>query len=173
MTSGTATVSVSVRDLAGNTTRQDVRFTVQAPEPPPPPVDCVLSEPEWSEWSVCADNQQWRTGTRTILTAPANGGTACGPVTEIETQACVVPPPPDTTAPVVTVSAVRSGKSTNYVLSMTATDDVAVVSSFLMFDGQMVPNGATVKLGPGTYRLFGSARDAAGNIGTATLLVTR
>ncbi len=42
------------------------------------PVNCVVSE--WSPWSECVDGVQSRT--RTIITPPANGGTACPPLYE-------------------------------------------------------------------------------------------
>jgi len=68
---------------------------------PPAAVDCVLSA--WGPWvpdgawSTCANNSQSRTETRsrTVTTAPANGGVACGPLAEQRTvtQACTVTPP--------------------------------------------------------------------------------
>jgi hypothetical protein len=63
------------------------------------PVDCVLSA--WSmqsatAWGVCTAGQQTRTETwtRTIVTPPANGGAACGPLSEQRTgtQSCTMPP---------------------------------------------------------------------------------
>jgi hypothetical protein len=51
-------------------------------------VDCVLSD--WSEWSECEDGTQTRT--RTVITAPENGGNACGVLSE--SRACVTPPTP-------------------------------------------------------------------------------
>ena len=65
------------------------------------PVDCVTSA--WSDWSTCTNSTQTRT--RTIITAPVNGGIGC-PVLS-ETQACVgtttpvTPTPTPTTAPTV------------------------------------------------------------------------
>ena len=60
------------------------------------PTDCALSQ--WSAWqpvtpwSACVSNQQTRTEqrTRTVTTAPENGGAACGPLMEERTvtQAC-------------------------------------------------------------------------------------
>jgi hypothetical protein len=66
-------------------------------------VNCVVSA--WTfqsatAWSACLNNEQTRTETweRSILTAPANGGTACPALTEtrMATQACTMttPPPP-------------------------------------------------------------------------------
>lgn len=67
----------------------DIRDQINAHlTPAPVPVDCVLSS--WGPWGPCVGGQQTRT--RTIVTQPANGGTACGPLTE--TQACVVEPAP-------------------------------------------------------------------------------
>lgn len=57
----------------------------------PAPVDCVLSA--WSAWGPCVNGQQSRT--RTVITPPSNGGSACGPLTE--TQACTPPTPPPPT----------------------------------------------------------------------------
>jgi hypothetical protein len=57
----------------------------------PAPVNCVVSA--WNVWSPCLSGTQART--RTIVTQPANGGTACPALTE--TQACTVPAPAPTT----------------------------------------------------------------------------
>lgn len=51
----------------------------------PLPVNCVVSD--WSEWSSCVDGVETRT--RTIITAPSNGGTACPPL--VETRDCCLP----------------------------------------------------------------------------------
>ena len=71
------------------------------------PVDCVLSA--WSNWTAtgnwgpCVNGIQTREEqrTRTVLTQPANGGAACGPLVETRTasQACQVanPASPDGT----------------------------------------------------------------------------
>ena len=71
-------------------------------DPAPTPVDCVLSAwGPWvptTAWSACVGGVQSRTEgrSRTIITAPANGGAPCGPLTEsrLATQPCVVEPPP-------------------------------------------------------------------------------
>jgi len=47
------------------------------------PVNCVVSA--WSEWSPCVNGLQTRT--RTVVTPPANGGTACPPLSE--TRSCL------------------------------------------------------------------------------------
>jgi glucuronoarabinoxylan endo-1,4-beta-xylanase len=70
-------------------------------DPPPPPVDCQMSEPTLvsaSEWSACsAEGVQSRTEIwdRTVLVEAANGGAAC-PVetseTSTATQSCEPPP---------------------------------------------------------------------------------
>jgi hypothetical protein len=60
------------------------------------PVDCVLSAfGPWTpvgNWSTCVNNSQTRqeTRSRTVITAPANGGVACGALTETQTvsQTC-------------------------------------------------------------------------------------
>ena len=59
-----------------------------APIAPPasPPVDCVLSE--WSEYSFCIDDIQFRT--RTIVQQPEGAGVPCGEL--IEFRSCVVEP---------------------------------------------------------------------------------
>ena len=66
---------------------------------PPPPVDCVVSAftlTSAGEWGMCVNGLQSRAElwSRTILTPPSNGGSACPALTEIRTgtQACTVPP---------------------------------------------------------------------------------
>lgn len=88
-------------------------------------------------------------------------------------------PPPaetDTTAPVVTVTAVRSGNSKNVAITISATDAVGVIG------GTVQVSGATIKTFSGasytgTFKLkagqivTATAKDAAGNIGTSTATV--
>jgi len=69
---------------------------IERPEPSvseqTPPVDCVLSD--WSPWSACSATcgTGTQSRTRTILTEPANGGTACGDLSE--SQDCNTDPCP-------------------------------------------------------------------------------
>lgn len=86
------------------TTRYQIRYPNRygtATYTPQAPVNCVVSA--WSDWtggtwSACTNGSQTRqeTRTRTIVTQPANGGTACPALTETRaaTQACTVEPPP-------------------------------------------------------------------------------
>ena len=55
------------------------------PIDPTPPVNCILSD--WSDWSYCTNDEQFRT--RTIIQQPEGAGLPCGPL--IETRACVLP----------------------------------------------------------------------------------
>jgi hypothetical protein len=83
--------------------------TPPAPPPTPPPpgqvrVDCVVSSwSEWWPWSswVPSGNQEirTRTRTRTIITAPSNGGAACGALSETETETRPLNGPPQPTPP--------------------------------------------------------------------------
>lgn len=64
----------------------------------PTPIDCVVTDwAAWAggPWSACAGGQQSRTEmrTRTVVTAPANGGTACPILVEnrTATQSCAMP----------------------------------------------------------------------------------
>jgi len=54
--------------------------------PPVPPVDCIVSE--WSEWSLCVNELQFRT--RTVIQEPAGAGVPCGDLIEI--RSCVPEP---------------------------------------------------------------------------------
>jgi hypothetical protein len=86
------------------TTRYQIRYPNRygtATYTPQAPVNCVVSAwSDWTggQWSACANGTQTRqeTHTRTIVTQPANGGTACPVLTETRTatQACTVEPPP-------------------------------------------------------------------------------
>lgn len=80
--------------------RCDTRPTTAPPLPAP--VDCVVSD--WifqsaTMWGACVNSTQTRTETwvRTIVTQPANGGSACPALTEtrVATQSCTAPPPTD------------------------------------------------------------------------------
>lgn len=93
---------------SGSTTyycREGVTVTFKAN--PPPPVNCVVSA--WGDWSVCSNGSQTRS--RTITTAPANGGTVCPVLTE--SRACTVTPPPTTDVgvnmPIVCTTPVEAG----------------------------------------------------------------
>jgi hypothetical protein len=116
---GVTTVTVTARWKNGQTIACQFTVTVKSSVPPPPaPVNCVLSD--WTlqlttPWSACDSTGHQsctQTWTRTVLTPPANGGQACGPLAEQRTvtQACpVAPPPPPTPTPPLT-DAVAIGK---------------------------------------------------------------
>lgn len=161
-------------------------------DPPPQPVDCVVSD--WvcssSEWSACsADGMQTRTlkCSRTIITEPANGGQACPALTETrtESQSCEPPPPSgDTEAPTISgVSVVRSGKSHNYTVTVRAVDNVGIVKVVLRLDGQIAgtvngpltsPYAFTLQIKEaGTHTIEAVVSDAAGNNASATVQIVR
>jgi hypothetical protein len=50
------------------------------------PIDCVLSA--WTKWSTCGE-EGTQTRTRTIITAPQDGGEPCGDL--VETRPCDLP----------------------------------------------------------------------------------
>ena len=60
------------------------------------PVDCVVSNWSYGNWSNCSLNcsggTQTRTNTRSILTQPQNGGLACPVLIQTETQTCNTQP---------------------------------------------------------------------------------
>lgn len=72
--------------LSGGNCTLDAMLCPGSAVPPSPSVDCVLSD--WSDWSACSAECGGgkQTRTRTITTAAANGGEACGALTE--EQAC-------------------------------------------------------------------------------------
>lgn len=86
------------------------------------PVDCVVSD--WSAWSACINDTQTRT--RTILTAPANGGAACPALSE--QQSCSTQPPD----PSCTITAA----------SVSQSDVQTAVSSAVNGDVVCVPAGS-------------------------------
>jgi hypothetical protein len=73
--------------------------TTLTPTPTPPtqlPVDCVVSA--WGAWSACSQTCDGgtQTHTRSVLVAPANGGSACPALSEsrsCNTQPCSTPTP--------------------------------------------------------------------------------
>jgi hypothetical protein len=99
-------------------------------------------------------------------------------------RAPIPPPEPipgDNQAPAVAIKSIkRNGNSPNYTVAVNATDDVGVVSVEFLVDGTVQvrlvvsPYTATVKIqNPGTHTIEIRARDAAGNMGTASASVNR
>eukprot|EP01012_Entosiphon_sulcatum_P049574 TRINITY_DN6820_c0_g1_i5.p1 TRINITY_DN6820_c0_g1~~TRINITY_DN6820_c0_g1_i5.p1 ORF type:complete len:1020 (+),score=28.13 TRINITY_DN6820_c0_g1_i5:698-3757(+) len=89
----TRTRTISRQDAYGGIPCPSVLSESQKCNEQPCPVDCVLSE--WSLWSGCTVACAGGTSTRSraVITAPANGGLACGPLEEIKTcnpQPCPV-----------------------------------------------------------------------------------
>lgn len=75
--------------------KNPMQFGTVSPDAVPTPINCVVSAwSPWSDpsWSTCSGGHQTRTlvRTRTIVTQPANGGTACPVLTEstTESRAC-------------------------------------------------------------------------------------
>jgi len=53
----------------------------------PAAVDCVVSEwSDWSPWEDNGDGTETRVRTRTVITPPSHGGSACGPLSETQTR---------------------------------------------------------------------------------------
>ncbi len=90
-------------DTAKNATTSAAVWVNATAAPAPSPVDCVVSEwSEWSAWVQTTDTTESRTRTRTVTTAPANGGLGCPHLTETETRTIAgAPPPPDDDEPTV------------------------------------------------------------------------
>lgn len=131
---------------AGSTSAP-VQFTVGTTTPPPP-VNCVTSE--WSAWvptsewqpAVCTTGTQSRTEkrTRTVITPPANGGTACGALEETRTvtQTCVVPCVPKQVG-----SITFTRRSTSKIIDWKYTPNT----------GATQQGAFTLNLGTGTYTI--------------------
>ena len=89
-----------------------------------PPINCTVSEwSAWSEWASVGSTQETRTRTRTVLTQPANGGTACPNLIETEVRTIIPPPtvvpcpyvtPTGTSAPVPVGGVVQGWNTYNY-----------------------------------------------------------
>ncbi len=103
---GSHTLGATATDTAGNATTATIAVSVAngstPPPPPPAPIDCVVSA--WSAWMPIDATTEQRT--RTIVTAPANGGVACPALSE--TRAIAVPPPPTPSATVTVMVATTS-----------------------------------------------------------------
>lgn len=101
-----------------------------------PPVNCEVSAwSAWSEgpWSACIDGSRSRTDqrTRTVVTQPANGGTACPALVESQTvtEACAPPPPPRTSV-VISVSSQRVYTNEPVVVSWTSQNATSCTASW-------------------------------------------
>jgi hypothetical protein len=77
-----------------------VKFMTLGPNDTSDPIDCIMfnwSYDEWSEWSKCTySNGAWRQkrtrlATRSAKTYPANGGEPCGDTSKTETQWRIAP----------------------------------------------------------------------------------
>ena len=89
-----------------------------------PPINCIVSEwSAWSEWTTVSPTQETRMRTRTVLTQPANGGTACPNLMETEVRTIIPPPvvlpcpyvtPTGTSAPVAVGGVVQGWNTYNY-----------------------------------------------------------
>ena len=116
-----------------------------------------------------------------FVTNPSTCGTATSNLTAVSYQSVSVArsasfavtgcaPPPDTTAPVITITQPLDGSvvsSSSVVLAYTAIDDR---------DGPItncnIPNGSTITLNPGPNTITVTCVDLAGNVGTRTITVT-
>jgi hypothetical protein len=91
-------------------------------------------------------------------------------------EGCVVEPPADTVAPVVSLVVNRNGNSRNFFISATATDNVGVVEADVRVNGVLLATfvdiyTATVRLTPGLSTVMVTARDAAGHVSTESRTV--
>lgn len=87
----------------------------------------------------------------------------------------VPPPVTDTVRPVVTLKATRNGKSANYTLVTTATDNRGVVRFELRVDGKLlstVPGSMTFRA-TSSHLVTAQAWDEAGNSAEVQQIVTR
>ena len=84
------------------------------------------------------------------------------------------PPPPDDIPPTVSLSVKANGKSGKWQITVTASDNIGVVSGTVTLDGNIIGRfsgssySVTVTPGSGTHTVIATATDAAGNTGTAT-----
>jgi hypothetical protein len=148
------------------------------------PVDCVVSA--WSlqsatPWSACTGGQQSRTETwtRTVITGPANGGAACGPLQEdrVVTQACNGAP----TAPGVPVGLRAELSGSTVVLRWSPDPNGGLPAAYLVSAGtapgasdlaSSVPVGAvtmvSTDLPDGVYYARVKARNSVGTSADST-----
>jgi len=127
------------------------------------------------------DGTQTRSCTRRVLQSPSGGGLACPALSTTETQGCT---PTDTIAPRITALTLsRSGKSSNYTVLASASDNVGVTRMDVSLDGSgfapmlAQPNGtwtAALKVNAsGSHTVTVRATDAAGYRTSATKPFTR
>lgn len=191
LTAGAHTVTVEYYEYGGLASVA-VAWTLAAP-PAPAPIDCVVTDWTCGAWSAWAPidgttEQRTRACTRSIFTAAANGGLACpADLTRTETETRAIAPAGDSTLPIVALAVPKqNGKSKNYALTATATDNVAVVRVELYVDGRWIAPSLTAPTAlPSTYTFTAAiasaglhtitvkAFDAAGNVGAASRTVTR
>ncbi len=197
--SGSGRVTVSVRDLAGNITRQDVRFTVGTTTQPTPAEVCgdgidndgdgLVDEgcaPPPAE--VCGDgidNDGDGLVDEGCAPPPAE---VCGDGIDndgdgLVDEGCRAPTTTDNTAPLIaSLSVAQIGRSGHIAAVVVVTDNVAVANVSLSLDGRL---RATLTTSPyvfelsrvpqGSHVLTATARDAAGNQAsrTANVVVAR
>jgi hypothetical protein len=114
--------------------------------PPPAPVDCVVSAwSAWSPWVPISATQEQRTRTRTVVTAPANGGVGCPPLTETETRAIVPPVDPCAVPLTLTINRNNGWPATGAgsQLRWTTTRNGVAVNAIVTFNPFTLPWTAT------------------------------
>jgi len=89
---GPYSVTVTVTNKKGRSSKSDPAIIEVIAEQPPVPVDCVLSDwSEWSEWVDNGDGTETRSRIRTIVVEPANGGQPCEHQEETERRYIALP----------------------------------------------------------------------------------
>jgi len=127
-------------------------------------------------WGSAKTWAQWQ-----AIPQDAAGCLTCSAAPPSSTPPPTDPPPADTLPPTVTLSATRSGNSSNYSVKASATDNVAVTWFQLSLDGSVFASspatcasGCSMKITkPGSHLFKAEAKDAAGNYASTTQNVTR
>ena len=193
-TPGPVTITASARDAAGNVGSASVTVNVVSDQTPP---QVTVTSPTDGA-NVTAGTLVTLSMTATDNTGVVSSGftiggsavtspvklTTLGPVTitgtardaagNVGTASVTVNVVPDQAAPQVTMTSPANGASviagSPVTLSMTATDNVGVVSSGFTIGGSAVTSPVTLTtLGP--VIITGTAQDAAGNVGSASVTV--
>lgn len=146
--------------------------------------DSLVANVTFKALAVASPAQLTLSGNTTYAGAYTNPATIGADVTIVDTVVIPDPVVPDTTAPVTTISSPANGTTVRgkAVVNASATDNIKVARTEMLFDNTVVANSASEtisytlnfksrNIAKGAHTVTVNAYDAAGNVGTKSITV--